>query len=90
MASLAVKHLQTRAVGRISVLNRSVSRAEALASRAGGPAQYVQSVALNGDRLERTWLRGDEVHRGGRLLVELGPEPSDWGRNTRPPSASAD
>ena len=57
---------------------------------AGGPAQYVQSVALNGDRLDRTWLRGDEVHRGGRLLVELGPEPSDWGRNARPPSASAD
>ncbi len=58
--------------------------------RADGPAQYVQSVALNGDRLDRTWLRGDEVHRGGRLLVELGPEPSDWGRNARPPSASAD
>jgi len=57
---------------------------------AGGPAQYVHSVALNGDRLDRSWLRGDEVHRGGRLLVELGPEPSDWGRNARPPSASAD
>ena len=58
--------------------------------RADGPAQYVQSVAFNGDRLDRTWLRGDEVHRGGRLLVELGPEPSDWGRIARPPSASAD
>ena len=57
---------------------------------AGGPAQYVHSVALNGDRLDRSWLRVDEVHRGGRLLVELGPEPSDWGRNARPPSASAD
>ncbi len=58
--------------------------------RPDGPAQYVQSVALNGVALERTWLRGDEVHRGGRLLVELGPEPSDWGRIARPPSASAD
>ncbi|KRE29558.1 glycoside hydrolase domain-containing protein [Agromyces sp. Soil535] len=58
--------------------------------RADGPAQYVQSVALNGDRLDRTWLRGDEVHRGGRLLVELGPEPSEWGRTARPPSASSD
>ncbi len=58
--------------------------------RRDGPAQYVQSVALNGDRLNRTWLRGDEVHRGGRLLVELGPEPSEWGRIARPPSASDD
>ena len=56
--------------------------------RADRPAQYVQSIALNGDRLDRTWLRGDEVHRGGRLLVELGPEPSEWGRTARPPSAS--
>ncbi|KQM84552.1 glycoside hydrolase domain-containing protein [Agromyces sp. Leaf222] len=51
-----------------------------------GPAQYVQSVTLNGDPLERTWLRGDEVHRGGRLLIELGPEPGAWGANARPPS----
>lgn len=56
--------------------------------RRDGPAQYVQSVSLNGDPLERTWLRGDELHRGGRLLVELGPEPSDWERTARPPSAS--
>ncbi|GAA2027432.1 GH92 family glycosyl hydrolase [Agromyces tropicus] len=54
----------------------------------GGPVQYVQSVELNGDPLERTWLRGDEVHRGGTLLVRLGSEPSEWGRASRPPSAS--
>ncbi|GAA4370897.1 glycoside hydrolase domain-containing protein [Agromyces bauzanensis] len=56
--------------------------------RRDGPPQYVQSMAFNGDRLDRTWLRGDELHRGGRLLVELGPEPSGWGRSARPPSAS--
>ncbi|WP_430645593.1 glycoside hydrolase domain-containing protein [Agromyces sp. GXS1127] len=51
-----------------------------------GPVQYVQSAELNGDPLERTWLRGDELHRGGSLLLRLGPEPSEWGRMSRPPS----
>ncbi|MBO9553601.1 glycoside hydrolase domain-containing protein [Cellulomonas sp.] len=53
----------------------------------GGPAQHVQEVFLDGTRLDRTWLTAAEVHRGGRLLVELGPEPVLWG--TRPPSSSA-
>ncbi|MGI9823941.1 glycoside hydrolase domain-containing protein [Agromyces sp. Marseille-Q5079] len=58
--------------------------------RPGGPAQYVQSATLNGEPLDRTWLRGGELHRGGRLLVELGPEPGDWGRSARPPSSAPD
>ena len=53
-----------------------------------GPPQYVQSATFNGVPLDRTWLRGDDVHRGGRLRIELGPEPSAWGRDGRPPSAS--
>ena len=52
----------------------------------GGPVQYVQSAALNGVPLERSWIRGDELHRGGNLVVRLGPEPSEWGRLERPPS----
>ena len=55
---------------------------------AGGPVQYVQAVQLNGEPLERSWLRGDELHRGGHLLVELGPAPGDWGTVSRPPSTS--
>ncbi|NQX12077.1 glycoside hydrolase family 92 protein [Microbacteriaceae bacterium VKM Ac-2855] len=53
---------------------------------AGGAPQYVQAVALNGVSLERSWIRGDELHDGGELLVELGPEPSRWGGADRPPS----
>ncbi len=52
----------------------------------GGPAQHVQEVFLDGTRLDRTWLTSAEVHRGGRLLVELGPRPVPWG--ARPPSSS--
>ncbi|NUU17197.1 glycoside hydrolase [Cellulomonas humilata] len=54
----------------------------------GGPVQYVQSVHLDGERLDRTWLTGTEVHRGGRLHLELGPTPSAWGTTVRPPSVS--
>lgn len=52
----------------------------------GGAPQYVESVQLNGQPLERNWIRGDEFHLGGELIVRLGPEPSDWGRDERPPS----
>ena len=56
----------------------------------GGPAQYVQAVRLDGQPLERSWLSGTELHRGGRLVLELGPEPSGWGTAPahRPPSQS--
>lgn len=55
--------------------------------RPDGPPQYVQSVEFNGAPLRRTWLNGNEVHHGGGLCMELGPEPSDWGTLERPPSA---
>jgi predicted alpha-1,2-mannosidase len=55
---------------------------------AGGPAQYVQSAELNGVPLDRSWLRGDEFHRGGELVVTLGPVPGTWGTAELPPSVS--
>ena len=54
----------------------------------GGPAQYVRSVRLDGQPLERSWLTATEVHRGGVVQVDLGPEPSAWGTVVRPPSVS--
>ncbi|MGN8244801.1 glycoside hydrolase domain-containing protein [Cellulomonas soli] len=55
----------------------------------GGPAQYVQAVHRDGVPLERPWLTGSELHEGGLLLVELGPDPGTWGTAHRPPSAVA-
>ncbi len=52
------------------------------------PPQYVQSVSLDGVALDRTWITTAELHHGGRLLIDLGPEPSTWGRTSRPPSTS--
>lgn len=52
------------------------------------PVQHVRSATLDGAPLTRAWLSGTELHRGGRLLLELGDEPSDWGTTELPPSVS--
>ena len=52
------------------------------------PAQYVRSIRLDGQPLDRSWLTAIELHRGGRLVVELGTEPGTWGTVVRPPSLS--
>ncbi|WP_375426023.1 glycoside hydrolase domain-containing protein [uncultured Friedmanniella sp.] len=54
----------------------------------GGPVQYVQSASLDGRPLHQSWVSARELHRGGRLQIDLGPEPSAWGTTSRPPSVS--
>jgi len=53
-----------------------------------GPAQYVQHATWNGAVLDRSWISATELHAGGRLHLDLGPEPSTWGTTSRPPSVS--
>jgi predicted alpha-1,2-mannosidase len=50
---------------------------------------YVQAARLDGLPLERAWLTHAEIARGGRLVLEMGDEPSQWGRANRPPSLNA-
>ena len=53
---------------------------------------YIQSAKLNGQSLNRAWIRHQEVVNGGTLEFEMGPEPNrSWGSapTTRPPSMSA-
>ncbi|GIG67059.1 putative alpha-1,2-mannosidase [Phytomonospora endophytica] len=52
------------------------------------PPRYVRSARFNGKALDVAHLRATDVHAGGRLHLELGPEPSAWGRKVRPPSLS--
>ncbi|WP_275412193.1 GH92 family glycosyl hydrolase [Sphaerisporangium rufum] len=52
------------------------------------PVRYVQSATLDGEPLAAAYLSATTVHRGGRLHLRLGPEPSAWGRHPRPPSLS--
>jgi len=55
---------------------------------AGGPVSYVQSIAVNGKTLERPWISGRELRHIRNLHIELGPQPSGWGTQIRPPSTS--
>jgi putative alpha-1,2-mannosidase len=52
----------------------------------GEAAIYVQSARLNGQALDRAWLRYSEIAAGGSLVLEMGATPSAWGRTHRPPS----
>jgi putative alpha-1,2-mannosidase len=52
------------------------------------PTQYVRAATLNGTPLGATHISAAQVHQGGVLRLELGPEPSGWGRTARPPSMS--
>ncbi|MGI4829547.1 MAG: GH92 family glycosyl hydrolase [Janthinobacterium lividum] len=37
---------------------------------------YVQSFTLNGKREQRAWFRHAEIAKGGRIVLEMGPEPN--------------
>jgi putative alpha-1,2-mannosidase len=47
---------------------------------------YIIGARLNGRRLDRAWLKHDELARGGRLELDLSDKPSAWGQTERPPS----
>jgi predicted alpha-1,2-mannosidase len=49
---------------------------------------YVQSAELNGKKLNRAWLTHREIATGGRLVLDMGSNPSGWGHDQRPPSVS--
>jgi putative alpha-1,2-mannosidase len=53
------------------------------------PAQYIQSVELDGVRLSRLWLHGTEVHGGGHLVVALGDDPAPACGLQPPPSGAS-
>lgn len=51
--------------------------------------KYVLSATLDGEALDRAWLRNEEIARGGQLVLEMGDSPSDWGQDDRPTSVSS-
>ncbi|MEU8571467.1 GH92 family glycosyl hydrolase [Streptomyces pathocidini] len=53
-----------------------------------GNDRYVQSVRLGGRDLAKTWLRTEDLRRGGELAFRVGPKPSRWGTRVQdaPPS----
>jgi predicted alpha-1,2-mannosidase len=50
---------------------------------------YIQSVKLNGKELANCWFYRDELIRGGKLEIVMGPQPNmQWGVGEVPPSMS--
>jgi len=47
---------------------------------------YVTAASLNGEPLNRSWLRHSEIISGGRLVLTMGKTPSNWARTNLPPS----
>ena len=50
---------------------------------------YIQSAELNGESLNRPWFHHKEMGNGGRLVLQMGPEPNkQWGScpEAAPPS----
>lgn len=47
---------------------------------------YVQRAWLNSRPLDRCYLKLSEFAAEAELTLEMGPEPSDWGKDSRPPS----
>lgn len=53
---------------------------------------YIQSVTLNGKKLDRLWVKHSEIGAGGSLVFELGPEPNTSlgvAEEVAPPSLTA-
>ena len=54
---------------------------------------YIQSATLNGEPLGRPWFYHRELVAGGKLVLELGPEPNEeWGSRPEdaPPSMGSE
>ena len=51
--------------------------------------RYIQSAFLNGKKLNNCWFYRDELMKGGKLSLQMGPEPdTSWGAGEPPPSMS--
>ena len=47
---------------------------------------FIQEAFLNGEPIDRSWLKIEEFQQGGLLLLKMGGEPSAFAMNSRPPS----
>lgn len=49
--------------------------------------KYIQSVTLNGEPYNKTYLNHQDIVNGGELVFEMGHQIGLWGTESRPPSA---
>ena len=59
------------------------------APQAGPEAKYIVAAKLNGQPLNRAWIRHTEIAAGAHLEFELSSKPGSWGAGQVPPSPLA-
>ena len=50
-----------------------------------GENTHIRSASLNGKPFTQAWIAHRDVVRGGTLVLEMGPRPTDWGSTVMPP-----
>jgi putative alpha-1,2-mannosidase len=53
--------------------------------RSRGHDVFVRKAAFNGKPLKNAWIPASEMIEGGTLSFEMGPGPSDWGKDAAYP-----
>ena len=62
------------------------------AHRSSPEDQYIQAVTLNGQPLDKLWVRHEDLEKGAHLVFTLGPQPNKSlavHENAMPPSLTA-
>jgi predicted alpha-1,2-mannosidase len=59
------------------------------AVNASGANKYVQSATLDGNPIDRAWLKHSEISNGGKLVLQMSDRASNWASTQRPPSVSS-
>jgi len=44
---------------------------------------YIQSAKLNGKPYTKSYIMYQDIVKGGKLELEMGPKPSEWGTQTK-------
>lgn len=48
--------------------------------------KYIISASLNGKLWDKAWFHHNDIINGAELVLIMGPEPSEWGKTSPPPS----
>jgi putative alpha-1,2-mannosidase len=73
-------------------INLGTGRSLQITATGGGrdKAPYVQSVRVNGQPWNKSWVTWDDIFaNGGTLQFVLGPSPADWAIGELPPSPAS-
>ncbi len=60
-----------------------------IAKNLSGKNYFIQSVTLNGEKYPYSYIKQSDIMNGGKLVFEMGPNPSKWGKalSSRPKSS---